>query len=88
VLTGLAHRPLVILAFFIQFVAFVFRFNGPGMVAAAISFGLWMPAMLVAAVVSAYDIKVGRALAMVALPYGLWLLIAGRYLFDQVGHLL
>ena len=50
-------------------------------------FVVWMPGMLASAVVWAYDVPLWRALALVAVPYVLWLATAGRYLFIQVGHL-
>lgn len=85
---GLAHRPVILLGFVIQFAAVLLRLDGPGLVLAVVAFGLWMPAMLVAAARSAYDLPTARAAALVALPYLAWLATAGRFLRDQVGHLL
>lgn len=86
--TGLAHRPLIILGFVIQFAAVLLRLQGPGLVLAIAALGLWMPAMLVAAVTSAFAVGPLRAALVVAGPYLAWLATAGRFLNQQVGHLL
>ena len=86
-LTGLAHRPLVALAVLIQVLALFDPAGDIGGIAALVVFGFWMPAMLVSAVVWAYDQTLVRAITLAAIPYVLWLATAGRYLFIQVGHL-
>ena len=48
----------------------------------------WMPALLVAATSQAFAINRRRALAVVVGPYLVWVLVVGRSLHTQIGHLL
>ncbi len=87
-LTGLAHRPLVVVAIMLQVLAVLVPTSGVGLVVAIVGLGAWMPAMLTSAIVWSTRSSVARAGAIVAVAYGAWLATAGHYLFDQVGHLL
>ena len=87
-LSGLAHRPLLVVAVVIQLLSLIVPGTGPGGVVAAIGLGLWMPAMLVSGLMWARPQPVLRAALIVALPYLAWLATAGRFLLDRVGHLL
>ncbi|MDH3683027.1 MAG: hypothetical protein OEV40_24120 [Acidimicrobiia bacterium] len=87
-LTGLAHRPILVMAVLLQLTGILAPAAGIGTAAAVLVFGLWMPAMLVSAVNWAYDLPVVQAIALTAVPYLLWLATAGSFLFVQVGHLL
>lgn len=87
-LSGLAHRPLVIIGLVLQVTGFFLPTAGVGLVIAVAGLALWMPAMLVGAVVWARPRPVGQALAVVAVPYFVWLVVVGRFLDSQVGHLL
>jgi hypothetical protein len=87
-LFGFAHRPLLVVAITIQFVAVVAQILGPGVVVAAFSVVLWLPALLVQATRQAFDLDTRRAVLLVAAPYAMWLLVVGSILNDQLGHLL
>lgn len=84
---GLAHRPLLVIGLVVQISALIAPLTSLAPIAAWLSFGLWMPAMLVGAVRWVRGISSGQALLIVSVPYLLWLLTAGRFLLDRVGHL-
>lgn len=84
---GLAHRPLLVIALVVQVSALIAPLASVATVAAWLTFGLWMPAMLVGAIRWAREISIAQASLIVAVPYLLWLLTAGRFLLDRVGHL-
>ncbi len=73
-LYGYAHLPLVVLAVTIQVASVALRLSGP--------------ALLVAATSQAFGIDRGRALAVALVPYLIWVLVVGRSLYTQIGHLL
>ncbi len=85
---GQAHRPVILFAVVILIATGFFELGGPGLVAAVVAFGLWMPAMLFG--VSRYRFGLGLVpgLVAVAVPYLIWLLTIGRYFINQVSHLL
>lgn len=86
--TGIAHVPLVALAFFMAIVAGFARVFGPGLVLAIVVGFAWMPVLLIRAL---HDMAKWSwpkaALGGTGLQL-LWLVTAGRYFYDQVGHLL
>lgn len=86
-LLGQAHLPLLLLGITIQMTSVALRWTGPGGWAAAFVALFWFPALLVAAARMAFGVGTGTAFAVVAGPYALWMLIVGRYLRTQVGHL-
>lgn len=86
-LYGLAHLPLLIVAITIQFFSIALQMSEPALAVAAFAFVVWMPALLVAAARQAFDLETRRALVVVALPYLVWLLVVGRSLGTQLGHL-
>lgn len=86
--TGHAHLPLLVVGFVVQFVVVLMGVSGPGSVAAVFAVVVWMPLLLVAAVRHIHAISAPRSLAIVVLPYALWLLTAGRFLYLRLGHLL
>lgn len=85
-LTGLCHQPLLVVAIAVQFGQLVplpalFR------ILAVVAFGLWLPAMLVTALGSAFRPSTRGAIVAAGAGYLVWLATAGRYLLDRVGHL-
>ena len=84
---GLAHQPLLVIGLVVQISALIAPLTSVATVAAWLTFGLWMPAMLVGAVRWTRDISTPQALMIVSVPYLLWLATAGRFLLDRVGHL-
>ena len=87
-LYGYAHLPLLVLAIAIQIFAVFAQVLGPSMVIGIFVGLFWLPTMLVAATRQALDLDWIKAAAIVAGPYLVWLLIVGRSLYTQVGHLL
>lgn len=85
---GYAHLPLLLLGFTIQMVAVVVQVLGPSLLFAQFVILIWLPASLVAATRYVFDVDVRNAVAIIAVPYGLWVLAVGGYLWRQVGHLL
>lgn len=85
-ITGSAHLPLVVFGagLLVGQVLWV-----PSLLTAlaVATLGIWLPGMLVAAMAEAFGRadrwSVGTALVL----YGCWAGLAGRYLFDRVGHL-
>ena len=87
-LYGYAHLPLVVLAVTIQVVSVALRISGPPFLLAVFVGMVWMPALLVAATSQAFGIDRRRALAVALVPYLIWVLVVGRSLYTQIGHLL
>ncbi len=85
---GLAHVPLLVLAIVVFVAANMFQLLGPGLVTAWFVFAFWLPANLTMAARRAASGSTLRAIATVAVPYALWLLVVGRHLLDRIGHLL
>lgn len=87
-LYGHAHMPLIPVGLIIQFVTVGFQIQGPGLAAGSFALLLWMPALLVAATRQAFSADLRRSLLIAGASYSLWLATVGRFLFDQVRHLL
>ena len=87
-LMGHAHLPLLLIAVFVQFVSVSLDAIGISIWPALFAVGFWMPAMMVAATKTALDLDWGRALLAASLPYVIWLLVVGKTLWRQIGHLL
>ena len=85
---GFAHFPLLALGFVIFVSAGMLQTLGPGLVVAVFVFVFWFPAALTAALKHAFATSYARALALLSLPYLLWLVTVGRRLLGQVQHLL
>lgn len=85
---GFAHLPMLVLAVTIQVISVLFRLPGPALLVAVFGFVLWMPALLVAATRTSFSVGRMKAVAIVAGPYLVWLLVVGRSLVAQLGHLL
>ena len=85
--TGSSHQPLVVMAVLVQFGQLI-PLPVVLTVAAGLALGLWMPAMLTAAVSSVLQTSLLRAAAIALVAYLGWLATAGRYLADRVGHLI
>ena len=64
------------------------RILGPGVVLALITFGLWMPALLMRGFQHVAGLRRGLALSAASIVQITWLATIGRYLYRQVGHLL
>lgn len=87
-LYGFSHLPFLVVAITIQFTSMLLQILGPALVAAFFAAAFWMPALLVAATRQAFDVDARKALVLAAAPYAVWLLVVGRILNDQLGHLL
>ena len=87
-LYGYAHLPLVVLAVAIQVVSVALRLSGPALLLAVFVGLFWMPALLVAATSQAFAIDRRRAVGVAIVPYLIWVLVVGRSLYTQIGHLL
>lgn len=87
-LFGHAHLPLLVVAVLIQLFSVTLDLTGPSLWGAVFAGGFWMPAMLVAAVRNLTVLTTWQAVVTVALPYLVWLLVVGRTLWTQLGHLL
>lgn len=82
------HFPLIVIGFYIATFGVFIRSQIPGIVIAVLVFGIWIPALATKAVQHLTDLDRNRAVVAVVLPYVLWLAVIGRYLFNQVGHLI
>ena len=88
IVVGLARLPLLVLGLVIFVAANLLQILGPGLVVAVFVLGFWYPAMLATAARYANDLTLPRAIAVVVVPYLIWLLVIGRHLLGQVQHLL
>lgn len=84
--TGLAHQPLVVLGFALQ-VGQLLPIRWPATAAAALALVIWLPALLVASLVSAFGRLDRWSLGAASLAWLLWAGTAGRYLLERIGHL-
>lgn len=87
-LFGYAHLPLLAVALTVQVTSVTLRWNGPGLALGFFAVSFWMPALLVAATRQTVGIDTSRAVLVVTGPYIVWLLVIGRTLASQLGHLL
>ncbi len=87
-LVGQAHVPVLMLGLVIQGLSVTLRLQGPAKALAVFSLLFWMPALLVNAASRALDIPRSSTWQVVAIPYIAWAVVVGRFVFDQVGHLL
>ena len=87
-LVGRAHIPLLFVAFTIGVLSVSLQVFWPARWLTWFSVAIWMPAMMVAATRTALPIDTRKAVLMAIGPYAAWLVIVGRYLELQVGHLL
>jgi hypothetical protein len=87
-LVGFAHAPVLLLAVVILVAAGALQVFGLGQIVAVVVLGFWFPALLVAASSYLFDLGPLIGVAVVALPYGVWLATVGRHLLQQVQHLL
>lgn len=85
---GLAHVPVLGFAGMLFVAAMLFRLLGPGTVAAVVVFAGWLPATLLVGVRAVFGLDPSAAVAVVGVSYAAWYLTVGRYLLEQVGHLL
>ena len=83
---GFAHRPLFVWGAVMSISTGLFQITGPGLVAAAIVFGIWMPLLLALSVQHSRYITLQQSFTVIALPYVFWLLIVGRHLLTQLSH--
>ncbi len=86
--TGLAHVPILTLGLVVFVAANLFQFLGPGFAVAVFVFVFWFPAVLVSAVRYTNPLSLTRSMAVVVVPYVLWLSLVGRHLLGQINHLL
>lgn len=87
-LTGFAHGPLLAVAVVMLVMAGFLQVLGPALVLAVITFSFAMPANLIAATRTHFDVAFPRAMGIVVAPYLVWVLLVGTYLERSVGHLL
>lgn len=87
-LVGHAHLPLLVVAIFIKVVATTFEVFGVARWPAAFAGLVWMPGMLTAAVSAWSGIELRQAVAAAAIPYAVWVVVVGRFLWHQLAHLL
>ena len=87
-LTGHAHLPLLVTALIVVIVTVTFGVATVGWWPAAFAVLLWMPSMLAAAVATASDLDLRRALPVAIIPHVFWVAIVGRHLWTQLAHLL
>jgi len=85
---GWAHTPIVALAIVVFVAAGALEILGPGLVVATIVFAAAVPFALVTGVCHVAGSSIMRTIAIVALPYSVWLHIIVRHALDSVQHLL
>jgi len=85
--SGLAHQPLLAAGIALQ-ITQVLPIPWAGTVIAFVAFLLWLPAMLAAATRAVLDQGLGPSIALTVAAYGAWLVTAGRFLLDRLGHLI
>lgn len=86
-LYGYAHLPLLVLAITIQLVSVLFHVLGPASMVAIFVVVFWLPASLIAATRTALSVAARTAFLVAVGPYVVWLLVVGRSLQTQLGHL-
>lgn len=82
------HFPVIILGFYMATAGAFIRTPIPGIVLAVLVFGAWVPVLYVRAMKHLADVNTKTAAVAMIGPYVLWLVTIGRYLFQQVGHLI
>ncbi len=87
-LFGHAHVPLLVVAVAIQFLSVGLRLSGVVLWPALFAVLVWMPAQLIIAAEVSFSLEKPRAALTVLGPYVAWVLIVGRLLETQLGHLL
>lgn len=87
-MVGWAHLPIAALGVVILVAAGLMQLLGPGLVVGALVVGVALPAALVTGTQHVFRLSVARAVAAVAVPYGIWLLVVVRHMFTQLRHLL
>ncbi len=85
---GWGHAPLGVLAIVIFVAAGLLQLLGPGLVVGAFVLGVLFPLALVTGVQNVFGVTLGRAALAVVVPYGLWLALVVRPVYDQIQHLL
>lgn len=83
---GFAHRPVLVWGAVMFVGTGLFQISGPGLVAAAIVFGIWLPWLLALSVQHSRYITFQDSFMVVTVPYLLWLVIVGRHLLGQLSH--
>ena len=87
-LFGHAHIPLLVVAAAIQFISVTLQTTGVVLWVALPAVLLWMPAQMLAAARVSLDLERPQAVLAVLGPYVAWVVIVGRWLETQLGHLL
>jgi hypothetical protein len=85
---GWAHVPVMALAVVVFISAGALQILGPGLVVAAVVFAVAVPFALVTGVRHIAASSIMRAIAIVAIPYAVWLLVVIRHALDSIQHLL
>lgn len=82
------HFPIVIAGFYMATFGAFIRTPIPGLIIAIACFAVWIPWLYIRAMKHLADVdNKTAAMAMVG-PYVIWLVTIGRYLWQQVGHLI
>ncbi len=87
-LIGHAHLPLLFASVVIQVASVSLDIRGVASWPTVFAGVFWMPAMLTAALCSWADLKPFQAALSMLLPYLVWTATVGRYLWNQLDHLL
>lgn len=87
-LFGHAHIPLLIVATAIQILSVALQLTGVVLWPALFAVLIWMPAQMVTAAEVSLNLEKSQAAVAVLGPYVAWLVIVGRWLETQLGHLL
>ena len=82
------HFPLFILGMYMGTIGAFIRTPIPGVILAILVFVAWIPTLYVRAMQHLTDVSTVKAAALMVGPYALWLAVIGRYLWQQLNHLL
>ncbi len=83
-----AHLPLLFVAIVMQVTSVSLDIGGLARWPAVFAGVFWMPAMLAAALCAWADLKRHQAVLSAAVPYLVWAATVGRFLWNQLDHLL
>jgi hypothetical protein len=87
-LVGHAHLPLLFAAIVMQVVSVSLDITGVARWPAVFAAVFWMPAMLAAGTRAWTGLSRAQAVASAAAPYLAWAATVGRFIWDQLDHLL
>lgn len=82
------HLPLLVVAIVMQVTSVSLDLGGLAHWPAVFAAVFWMPAMLAAALCAWTDLKRSQAVLSTVVPYLVWAATVGRFLWNQLEHLL